>query len=353
MTKTTLTLKLDPRDPDLSKIRDLARASREGKIIAFPTETVYGIGGPASIADLDARISQIKKREPGKSYSYHIGGWEMIDLLKVDRTPAFRFLTRSFWPGPLTLIAYNQNREKIGLRFPRHRITAALINAVGEPFLGTSANVSGQPSPYSAADVLKQLDGQIDYLIDSGRTELAKDSTIVDLTGDEPVVVREGADLVAISAAIEKVKSGRFPRKKILFVCTGNSCRSPMAAGWLMSELRRKGLQDQIEVVSCGIGARLGGTATPEAIFTMRNREIDISAHRSKPCNREDVMDADLIYAMGPEHSAFISNLMPAMKNKIRTLNISDPIGMGVPVYEEVVHNIEKKLKEYWDEITA
>ena len=101
---------------------------------------------------------------------------------------------------------------------------------------------------------MNQLGGKIDYLIDGGQTELKADSTVVDFTTAEPVILREGAEVQKIKEAIQKIKDGKFLRKKILIVCTGNSCRSPMAEGWLGNELRHRLLSAQIELSSCGIG---------------------------------------------------------------------------------------------------
>ena len=126
-----------------------------------------------------------------------------------------------------------------------------------------------------------------------------------------------------------------------------------MAAGYLASELRRKGLQDQIEVFSCGIGARNGASATTEAQLVMKNREVDISGHLSRACTKEDIQNADIVYAMSNDHLIFITGFVPEVKSKIKVFNIPDPIGMGMMIYEEVANNIEKKIKENWKDIIA
>ena len=351
--KNTVIIKINSKDPDFSQIRDVARGAREGKIVAFPTETVYGIGGPMNIPGMSETLAGIKKRDENKPFSYHIGDLAMLDMLGVKRTAKLRFLAKMFWPGPLTLLVLNQKGEKVGLRYPRQKTTTALISAVGVPFLGTSANLSGQPSPKTADEVMNQIGGQIDYLIDGGPCELGLDSTLVDLTGDKPEILRRGADVEAVEKGIQRILDGNYPRKKILIVCTGNSCRSPMAAGWLERELKKKGLGVQIEIASAGIGARQGASATTEAILVMKNREIDISAHRSKPCTREDIADADLILAMSQEHFVFLSGMIPGSKDKIITLGIPDPIGMGMMIYEQVIQSIEAKMKDQWAKIIA
>lgn len=342
-------VKFNPADPNFRLIRDVAQQARSGKVVGFPTETVYGIGAPASRTEAVERLYAIKGRDKSKPFAYHIGDWDQLIYLKITRTPAFRYLSKRFWPGPVTLIAKTERGEKIGIRFPRNLPAATLIVSSGEPFVATSANLSGEASPRTAEEVLKSIGSKIDYLIDAGPCELGKDSTVVDTTTEVPTILREGAEADNIRAAIDDVKAGKIPRKKIEIICTGNSCRSPMAWGFLLSELKRKHLDKEIEVTTSGILARDGGMATPEAVLVMKNREIDISSHRSRSCRREELLDADLVLAMSKEHYDFLVGLVPGIKDKIKVLDVKDPIGQGIPMYEEAVSDIERKLKKEWE----
>lgn len=342
-------VRFDHADPNFRLIRDVAQQARSGKIVAFPTETVYGIGAPASRTEAVDRLYTLKGRDKTKPFAYHIGDWDQLIHLKVIRTPAFRYLSKKFWPGPVTLIVQTERGEKVGIRFPRNLCAITLIVSSGEPFVATSANLSGEPSPRTAEEVMKNLGSKIDYLIDAGPCELGKDSTVVDTTPPVPALLREGTEAGSVRAAIEEVQGGKIPRKKIEIICTGNSCRSPMAWGLLLNELRRKHLDQEIEVTTSGILARDGGMATPEAVFVMKNREIDISGHRSRSCRREELLDADLVLAMAKEHYDFLVGLVPGIKDKIKVLDVKDPIGQGIPMYEDAVNDIEKKLKREWD----
>lgn len=344
-------VRFNPNDPNFRAVREIAQHARGGKIVAFPTETVYGIGVPASKKQAVEKLYSIKGRDPAKPFAYHIGDWDQLVQLRVVRDAGFRYLAKKFWPGPVTLVAETESGEKIGIRYPRSIPACALITAAGEPFFATSANRSGEPSPTTAAEVIKTLGGHIDYVIDAGPCAFGQDSTVVDVAESPIRVLREGAEFAAIHEAIQEIEAGRVPRKKILLVCTGNSCRTPMASGIVRRELRRKRLDQEIEVVTCGVLARDGGTATAEAVYVMKNREVDIADHRTTACRRDTVEDADLILAMSKEHYDFLVGLVPHIAPKIKVLDIPDPIGMGIPAYEATVELLEKRIRDVWEEI--
>lgn len=350
--KTPVIVKIKAHDPEMPRIREAAAACREGKIVAFPTETVYGLGGRMGVPGIVKRIREIKKRAEEKPFAYHIGDWEMLETLRVRGTPVLRFMAHHFWPGPVTLVIHDETGNKIGIRFPKNRIARMLINEIREPLIATSANRSGEPSPHTAQHVLEKLGESVDYLVDGGKTELASDSTVVDLTADAPVIIRKGYHSTDVERVVEKILTGKFPTKRILIVCTGNSCRSPMAEGLLKHELNSRGLSGVIEVASCGMNAREGIPASSEAEFVMRNRSIDISHHKSRPCQKGDFWTADLILAMSSQHATDIESLLPFAKGKTIVLDVPDPIGMRMGVYEATVMEIEKKLRINMDKIT-
>ena len=142
-------------------------------------------------------------------------------------------------------------------------------------------------------------------------------------------------------------------KKHILVVCTGNTCRSPMAEGWLRFELHRLGLDKTVEVSSCGVFARKGVPASFESDVVMKNEAIDISRHKSKPLTRELIDSVTHIIVMSEEHRQAILDLYPETVDRIRVLGIEDPIGQDLQIYKDCFDAIKDRLKGEWNWITV
>jgi L-threonylcarbamoyladenylate synthase len=167
---------------------------KNGGICAFPTETVYGVGAIRTQKKAVDRLYDIKERPRSKPFTYHIASMEMFRSFNCELSGSSSSLIERFWPGPVTFLFRQKGTGAVlGFRYPDNRIALELIEQAGDAVLAPSANLSGNASPVTAKDVLKDLDGKIDILLDGGPCLVGKDSTIIDLSQKEPVFVREGA----------------------------------------------------------------------------------------------------------------------------------------------------------------
>jgi len=181
---------------------------RGGGLVAFPTDTVYGLGGLATDADVVEAIFLAKARPDDKSIPVLVAGWPEVQGV-ARPGPRVQKLAAAFWPGPLTIVLERDPRlpaaigstGTVGVRAPNNAVALALLRAAG-PLATSSANLSGDPSPRTAAEVLKSLAGRIDLLIDGGQVPGGRPSTVVDCTGEGPRLLRRGpVPLEAILAA--------------------------------------------------------------------------------------------------------------------------------------------------------
>ena len=161
-----------------------------GALVIFPTETCYGIGAHADNPAAVQRIYAAKQRPADKPLAYHIGDWAMFHHLAGALTNSIACRLRACWPGPITFLLEVAG-TKTGFRFPSDPVAQAFLQACGVPVVATSANLSGEPSPFDAA-MTRGVAPHAAVIIDAGPTTLRGDSTIVDLTGDPPVCVRRG-----------------------------------------------------------------------------------------------------------------------------------------------------------------
>lgn len=191
--RKTVILKVDPKKPDSEMIAYGARVIKRGGIVAFPTETVYGLA--ANFLDRKAidRLYAVKRRFRGKPLTVHISDIKMVRGMGCAIPKKAKALMDKYWPGPLTIILKSQDGRKIGFRMPANKVALDLIGSSEVPVVAPSANISGKKAPKDARSVLKDLDGKIDVILDGGRTDVGIESTVVDLTVNPPVILREGA----------------------------------------------------------------------------------------------------------------------------------------------------------------
>ncbi len=197
----TRIIKVDPINPEPDKLRYCAEVIRSGGLVAFPTETVYGLGACVYIEDAVKKIFTVKNRPMDNPLIVHISSMRQLDkLVKEVPDKAYRLINKA-WPGPLTLIFKKSDDvphtvtgglETVAIRMPAHPVALNLIKLSDCPIAAPSANLAGRPSPTNPKHVIEDLSGKIEVIIDAGDTFLGVESTIINLTTNPPVLLRPG-----------------------------------------------------------------------------------------------------------------------------------------------------------------
>lgn len=232
MKMKTQILKINPQKPEADKIAYAAQVLREGGTVAFPTETVYGLGADALNETAVRKIFEAKGRPADNPLIVHVSSISAVDKL-VDEIPeAAKQLMDAYWPGPLTVVMQKKSRvpdiitaglNTVAVRMPSHPIAYRLIEAAGIPVAAPSANISGKPSPTVGQHVIDDLLGRVDMIIDGGSAQVGLESTVIDVTGEKPLLLRPGGithtqlkrllGAVDIDAGVtEKLKKNIVPR---------------------------------------------------------------------------------------------------------------------------------------------
>jgi L-threonylcarbamoyladenylate synthase len=198
----TKVIRVDSESPDPAALALAAECLRRGGLVAFPTETVYGLGVHALDRAAVRRLFEAKGRPASDPLIVHIDTIDRMHALVADVPDAARSLATRFWPGPLTLVLRRSDRvpdevtaglNTVAIRVPAHPVARALLTAAGVPVAAPSANLFSRPSPTRASHVLDDLAGRIDLVIDGGATEVGVESTVLDLSSDVPTILRPGA----------------------------------------------------------------------------------------------------------------------------------------------------------------
>lgn len=214
--KKTILLKVNPRIPETEKVRVAAELIRTGGLVAFPTETVYGLGADAMNARAVLTLFKAKKRPLDNPPIVHVCDTRAVQKLALEIPTKADKLMQAFWPGPLTLILKRASivpnvtvagLSTIAVRMPRHNVALALIRESKCPISAPSANLAGKPSPTTAGHVLEDLDGRIDAVLDAGPTVIGVESTVLDVTVDPPQILRPGGtSLEALKEVLGRVE---------------------------------------------------------------------------------------------------------------------------------------------------
>lgn len=187
---------------DEAKLQEAAGILRAGGLVAFPTETVYGLGGNGLLKEASRSIYAAKGRPSDNPLILHISDMKELEPITREIPGRARTLAEHFWPGPLTMILNKAEivplettggLSTVAVRMPEHEVARRLIALAGVPVAAPSANTSGRPSPTTAAHVREDLEGKIEAILDGGPSGIGLESTIVDLSGEEPVLLRPGA----------------------------------------------------------------------------------------------------------------------------------------------------------------
>jgi protein-tyrosine phosphatase len=350
-----------------------AQALAEGELVAFPTDTVYALAASALVPEAVEKLCRSKKRDDDRPMTLAVrGAGDALDWVP-GMSPLGRRLTRRCWPGPVTFVFGGADgglasrlsepvrrrvcpSGSVGLRAPAHRAVLGALQLLPGPFVLSSANPTGAPPATTAPAVVEALGEDVAVVLDDGPTPLGRPSTVVRVDGGAWSVLREGP--------VSSEDVGQQTACLVVFVCTGNTCRSPLAEGLFKRKLAdRLGCAvDELPargflVISAGLAAMMGGAAAPEAVEAATAYGADLSGHASRPLTPELAAQADYLVAMTRGHLMSLAAGFAGVGTRARLLSpagedVADPIGGEQQVYRECAEQIWGCLDQLAAEIT-
>lgn len=350
---TVIPVSLDNFDPAV--LSGAAEAIAAGKLVGMPTDTVYAIATNADNRQAMERLSTLCGSSVADPPTLLISGSDDVDNMVDQIPPLAHRLMNKFWPGPLTLVLTKKGGGSISLRYPANKITLALIKKAAVPVAAPSAGLAGKPPATTAAEVDNIFGKALEFIVDGGPSPPTGLSTVIKCTKNGFSIVRAGA---ISSDALQETLA-----RTILFVCLGNTCRSPMAVGFVKKALAEHLHVAEDKLVGAGYNLKSAGTCaavgepmSAHAREVLREKGCTPYDHASQPISPTLIKESDIIFVMNESQRTTILSMVPQAAGRVELLDregkaIEDPFGGSLEEYRQAADRMLKNIPHLLERI--